>query len=76
MYKVVPCSPSAGVVEWVEHTLPLIDYLAGEEGGEGKGGGRGGGRGGKGREGGGHGGPMGGEGGQGGEDGGGGKSRW
>jgi hypothetical protein len=31
-YKVVPCSPSAGVVEWVDHTLPCIDYLAGEEG--------------------------------------------
>lgn len=27
--QVVPFSPSAGLLEWVEHTLPLSDYLLG-----------------------------------------------
>jgi hypothetical protein len=28
-YRVVPFSPSAGVVEWVENTVPMVDVLAG-----------------------------------------------
>ncbi|PSC71129.1 serine threonine-kinase ATM isoform X1 [Micractinium conductrix] len=28
-YKVVPFSPSSGLLEWVEHTLPMADYLLG-----------------------------------------------
>lgn len=28
-YKVVPFSPSSGLLEWVENTLPMADYLLG-----------------------------------------------
>ncbi|KAI8470131.1 MAG: kinase-like domain-containing protein [Monoraphidium minutum] len=28
-YKVVPISPAAGLVQWVEDTVPMADYLAG-----------------------------------------------
>ncbi|KAL4452130.1 hypothetical protein ABPG75_007792 [Micractinium tetrahymenae] len=28
-YKVVPFSPSSGLLEWVEHTQPMADYLLG-----------------------------------------------
>lgn len=27
MLQVVPFSPSSGLLEWVEHTLPIADYL-------------------------------------------------
>lgn len=30
-YKVVPFSPAAGLVQWVEHTIPLTDYLLGRD---------------------------------------------
>jgi ataxia telangiectasia mutated family protein len=30
-YKVVPFSPAAGLVQWVEHTVPLTDYLLGRD---------------------------------------------
>eukprot|EP00775_Hariotina_reticulata_P004991 gene4991-5233_t len=30
-YRVVPCSPVVGVIEWVEGTMPLSDYLAAGE---------------------------------------------
>lgn len=30
-YRVVPCSPLVGVVEWVEGTTPFTDYLLGEK---------------------------------------------
>lgn len=26
--RVVPCSPKVGVVQWVEGTQPMMDYLA------------------------------------------------
>lgn len=29
-YRVVPCSPLVGVLEWVEGTSPLTDYLLGD----------------------------------------------
>jgi len=29
-YRVVPCSPLVGVLEWVEGTLPLTEYLLGD----------------------------------------------
>lgn len=29
-YRVVPCSPLVGVLEWVEGTTPLTEYLLGE----------------------------------------------
>ncbi len=30
-YRVVPCSPLVGVLEWVEGTSPMTDYLLGEK---------------------------------------------
>lgn len=30
-YRVVPCSPLVGVLEWVEGTTPLTDYLLGDK---------------------------------------------
>jgi ataxia telangiectasia mutated family protein len=29
-YRVVPCSPLVGVLEWVEGTTPLTEYLLGD----------------------------------------------
>jgi serine-protein kinase ATM len=31
-YKVVPLSPNAGLLEWVDHTLPIGQYLTGAHG--------------------------------------------
>lgn len=30
MWQVVPFSPCAGLLQWVENTLPIIDWLAGD----------------------------------------------
>lgn len=29
--KVVPFSPGAGLVQWVHHTIPMVDYLVGSD---------------------------------------------
>lgn len=30
-YKVVPFSPGAGMLEWVEYTIPMSNYLLGAD---------------------------------------------